>query len=443
MGPRAKLKAALERVAELKKHDGDFSAEQIEEITKLDTDIKSLRAEIAANDAAQAALKNIAGEPNEGDGDSLEDQDVDDEPAGGAKSGGARTTPRGGKTYGEMFTKSDAYGRFAKEYPSGVSNGSPVNIGRVKVGDMSGYFRNRKDGTLTTGDARIAPTRMPTVDLVERSRLSLLDLISRGRTDGNFDYVQVRAVTRNAALVPEATSGTDDAALKPTSNMETAIEDAKVWTYADGYDVTNQLLSRAPAFASYMNNELAYSLDDVIEDTLLNSDGENGRPRGILHTTGVQEETYVGGTGDTITSDAAFDFIRASRRAITSVTRKGRGGKVDAVLLSPELDEAIDLLQDADGRFLGNGPFSMGPGTLWGRPRVVSERLDPLESLLGDFKQVALLDCEGLSVQVFNQHKDYAQRNLNYVRAELSAAQAFWRPARMVHIAPAAAAGGA
>ncbi|OZF41911.1 phage major capsid protein [Rhodococcus sp. 14-2470-1a] len=439
MGPRAKLKAALDRVAELKKHDGDFSAEQLEEITKLDADIKSAREAIAANDRAAAALKSIGDEPNEGDGDQLAD---DDEPAGGMKSGGARTAPRGGvKTYGEMFTKSDAYARFAKEYPSGVSNGSPVNIGRVKVGDMAGYFRNRKDGTLTTGDARLAPMRLPTVDMVDRARLSLLDLISRGQTDGNFDYVQVRSVTRNAKIVPEATSGTDDAALKPTSDIETGIEDAKVWTYADGYDVTNQLLSRAPAFASYMNNELAYSLDDVIEDTLLNSDGENGRPRGILHTTGVQEVTYTGGTGDTITSEAAFDFIRAARRGITAVTRRGRGGKVDAVLLSPELDEAIDLLQDSDGRFLGNGPFSMGPGTLWGRPRVVSERLDPLESLLGDFKQVALLDCEGLSVQVFNQHKDYAQRNLNYVRAELSAAQAFWRPNRMVHIAPAAAAG--
>src|SRR5690606_19542873 len=117
---------------------------------------------------------------------------------------------------------------------------------------------------------------------------------------------------------------------------------------------------------------------------------------------------------------------------ITKVTRGGIGGRVDAVLVSPEDDEEIDLMQDENGRFYGAGPFSMGPSSLWGRPRVVSELLDPGQFILGDFKQIALLDREGLSVLAFNQHKDYAQRNLTYVRGELRAAQVIWKPNRLV-----------
>lgn len=337
------------------------------------------------------------------------------------------------RTFGDRFVKSDAYEAFRKAHPSGVGSGSPINIGRVKVGTMDEWHGRRK--ALTSPQAHIQDVRFPTVDQVDRDRLTFLDLISRGMTAGNFEYVQVTAVTRNADIVPEATSGTDNAALKPVSEISTELADAKVFTYADGYDVTNQLLADAPAFATYMNQELNYSLDATVEDYLLNGTGLSGNPKGILNTTGVQSQEYPLAPS---TEGPVMDQVKAIRRAITQVTRLP-GGTVTAVVITPELDEEIDLLQDSQDRFYGQGPFGSGPGTLWGRPRVTSERLADGESLLGDFRQVALLDREGLSVLAFNQHKDYAQRNMTYVRAELRAAQVLWKPSRLVHVTKAAA----
>lgn len=332
------------------------------------------------------------------------------------------------ETFGERFVKSDAYKAFRKDSPSGVSQGTPINIGRVKVATMDEWHSRRK--ALTSPQGFVQDIRMPSIDLVDRDRLTFLDLISRGKTGGNFEYVQVTAVTRNAAIVPEATGPGDAAALKPVSEISTQIADAKVFTYADGYDVTNQLLADAPAFASYMNNELEYSLDSVVEEQLLNGTGAAGAPKGILTTTGVQSQEYI-------LAGTVMDQIKAIRKAITKVTRLP-GGTVTAIVLSPELDENIDLLQDANDRFYGQGPFGSGPATLWGRPRVTSERLGVDDVLLGDFKQVALLDREGLSVLAFNQHKDYAQRNMTYVRAELRASQVLWKPSRLVHVTRAA-----
>jgi HK97 family phage major capsid protein len=345
-------------------------------------------------------------------------------------------------TFGDRFVKSPAYEAFRKQFPNGIPKGSgtPVNLGNVKVGERGAFGASHSSKALTFGTARTQPTRFPTLDLVERDRLSILDLIDHGETDGDFEYVQVTGVTRNAKIVDELDADSLEADLKPVSDMTTAIADAKVYTYADGYDVTNKLLANAPAFATYMNAELTYSLDNLIEEKLLNGTGTDGEPQGILTTSGVQSSTYTAealGVDGMPTEATVKAFIRAVRIAILKVTRL-QGGTVTGIALSPEMDAGIDLLQDANERYYGGGPFNSGPQTLWGRPRVTSERLVATHAVLGDWKQVALLDHDGLSVLVFNQHKDYAQRNLNYVRGELSAAQAIWRPNRLAHVKPAA-----
>ncbi|MEV5543110.1 phage major capsid protein [Saccharopolyspora shandongensis] len=406
---REQYQATLSRAAELAKSATDegreFTDDEVAEVAELKAKADELGAKVKAADDAQAAAAELAGKSATAPAvistrDRAEDADA--------------------ATFGEAFVKSAAYQEFRKEHPGGVGQGTPINIGRVKVGAMGDWFARRK-ATLDTTVARIQPVRMPTVDLVDRDRLTLLDLVSRGRTDGNFEYVQITSVTRNAAIVAEG-------GLKPVSDMSTDIADAKVYTYADGYDVTNQLLADAPAFASYMNNELSYSLDNIVEEKLLNGTGTNGEPRGLLNTTGVQQQDYTAGADPIATAKA---LIPAIRRAITKVTRLP-GGQVTAVLMSPEDDEAFDLLQDANERYYSGGPFSTGPATIWGRPRATSERIAPGTIILGDFRQIALLDREGLSVLAFNQHKDYAQRNMTYVRAELRAAQVIWKPNRLV-----------
>ncbi|MFF3671694.1 phage major capsid protein [Microtetraspora malaysiensis] len=425
---REKLKAALARAAELAKAaaERDLTDEELDEVAALDGQVKDLRAKIAKADASQRMLKDLA----ESDADAPTDDDGDDVPR---LKTADRTDRQVARSFGEQYIKSAAYKAFREAHPGGVGQGTPIDIGRVKVGSLEQWHAGRKAGILNTDIARLQPIRMPMVDQVDRQALTILDLISRGQAAGAFEYVQVIGVTRNARIVPEATSATDNAALKPVSEIQTNLADAKPYTYADGYDVTNQLLADAPAFASYMNNELAYSLDFVIEDKLLNGTGTNGEPKGLLHTTGVQEVTYTPGAD-------AMEQVKAMRHAITKVTTLP-GGQVTAVLMAPEDDEAWDLLQDDNGRFFGQGPFGQGPSTSWGRTRALSQRLAPGTAILGDWRQIQLLDVEGLSILAFNQHRDYAQRNMTYVRAELRAEQVIWKPNRLVVVKPAAGGG--
>ncbi|MFF9758577.1 phage major capsid protein [Streptomyces caelestis] len=420
---REQYQETVDRLTELAKsaqdEGRDFTEEEVKEVTELSAKADDLDAKIKAADAAQAAAAKHAGKsPAKRPAGQLEVKDRQEEADAGS--------------FGARFVKSDLYAEFRKQHPTGLGEGSAVDIGRVKVGSLDEWYAGRKAtaAPLQVALANVQPTRLPMIDQVDRDNLTILDLISRGQASGPFEYLQVTGVTRNAAVVQdEILPGDPSTALKPTSTIQTELADAKPYTYADGYDVTNQLLSDAPALASYMNNELRYSLDWVVEDKLLNGTGTGGQPKGILNTTGVQELEYTPGTD-------AMAQVKAIRRAITRITTLP-GGNVTAVLMSPEDDEAWDLLQDANERFFGQGPFGQGPNTSWGRARALSQRLAPGTVILGDWRQVALLDVEGLSILAFNQHKDYAQRNLVYVRAEMRAAQVIWKPNRLIVVKPA------
>lgn len=405
---QAAYKAAMDAQNIMNGAGTEVTDAQIEAVKAAIEKVNALDAKIAAQNGLSEALAGLSR------AGALEKGDAEDGDADGAGAGSA-------VTLGERYVRSAPYKAFQKANPAGLGNGSPLAMPKTRIGDLDDFMVNRKapGSLLGTPIAHVQAERYPTVDMVDRRPLTLLDVIGRGRMGGPFEYVQITGVSSNAAIVAEATGEADG--LKPTSDMTTAVADCRSYTFADGFTVTNQLLSDAPAFASYMQTSLSYNLDSVIEDKILNGSGAQ-EPRGILRTTGVQELTYTA-------SEGVMDIIKAVRRAKTRIARVG--GVSTAVLLNPEDVEEIDLLQDAQKRFYGQGPFGTGPGTLWAVPVVGSEKITKGQALIGDFKQVQLLDHEGLSVVAFNQHKDYAQRNMVYVRAELRGGVVIWRPNRL------------
>ena len=305
-----------------------------------------------------------------------------------------------------------------------LGTGGAIRIDKTRIGTMDDYFQAKAGNAIGTPIAHLQPTRMPAVDLVNRPAITLLDLISRGSTKGDFEYLQILSVTRNTGIIPENTGDEATDTQKPQSTFSTALADAKVYGYADGYTVTNQLLEDDSAMASFLQNEFDYSFQLKLADMLLNGTGTNGQPKGLLNTTGVQAGNW------TKADDEARNLVVAIRQSLTKLRKVG--ATASAILVNPEDAEKIDLMTDVNKRFMGNGPFGTGPTTVWGRPLVECDQIEAGKAIVGDFRQMALLDRSGLTVEAFNQHKDYASRNLTYVRAELRAAQVIWRPANFV-----------
>lgn len=387
---------AKSKTPEWTPEDGDRAIE-------IATKVAELNETIARKDAATAALSGL-GEPT---------QDNTDE----------RPTQKGapaGDSLGDTFVKSEAYQAFKAAHPSGVeSTANKETPIRIAAKDRIGSrFAAKLLTTDETGNA--APVRTGEVDdLVYRPERRLLQVVTRGTTQLTaFEYRQIISKTNNSAIVPEATSTTDNAALKPLSTLTTKVADAKAYTYADGMEVTNQELTDDGVIKALINATLAENLEITLEDVLLNGSGEDGEPAGILNTTGVLQQAY------------ATDMPTSIRKAITKL-RVISGAPIRGVLLNPEDDEAWDLLKDNEQRYLGAGPFGTGPGTAWGYERIISQAIPKGQAVMGDFKTIHLLQREALSILAFNQHKDYAQRNITYIRAELRALQLIRNAARL------------
>ena len=384
-----------ERDALLAKSDTEaFTAEDGDRAVALASELTDVRDQLAKRQAGTAALRAIGMDQTE----DAREKDADSAPAGGL---------------GDRFVNSPAYKAFKDAHALPV-DGKPVHIKAAGLGGLVVAKAVGDPAAIGTNlGGAIDYTRMPgIVDLTYPKRPSLLDLLTRGTTASAYlEYRRLVSVTSAATTVPER-------GLKPLSVLTTDTAQAIAHVIADGVKVTNQELADDGVIAALLNSILTRNIWAEVEDLVLNGSGTN-EIRGILNTTGVLAQAFE------------TDFVTTTRKAITTL-RETSQTDVQAFVLNPADDEALDLLQDAQGRYYGAGPFAAGPSTLWGRPRVVSHKVPEGKFLAGDFRSVQLLERAGLSVEAFNQNEDDARHNLTYIRAEVREMLLVREPARLL-----------
>ena len=354
----------------------DFTDEENTAILELKKKADDLREQIRKADEAQAAFKALAGPKEEGKAASP----VEPKPETAAKS------------YGEAFVKSKAYEAFKANEP----HGTPVNI-------TARHLRVKADpAPLSTAlPGAIVPQMLPGyTDLTYPQPNTFLSLISMGTTSSSYvQYRQLVAVTNNAAKVKEGD-------LKPLSTLSTDVAEAHAFTLADGVKVTNQELADDGIISSLIDTVLTRNLDSFKENMVLNGTGGSDQPTGILNTPGTLSVAYD------------KDIVHTVSHAITQLQQLVPGISIQAIVLNPADNEALNLMQDKNDRYLSNAPFATGPFTLFGVPRITSSIVPQGKALVGDFHSVQLLRKTPLSILAFNQNEDDARHNLTYVRAE-------------------------
>lgn len=308
------------------------------------------------------------------------------------------------RSLAERFVKSADFQRFRKSHPEGLTpEGEPINLKAV-VGDATEALRSKATITTATGqfvgEQRLDGYRNT---MLPDEGLGFLDLITLGNTQATFlEYATIVSETDNAAVVPEGE-------LKPLSDVTTGKGEAKAFTYADGFDVTNQTLADDGALVAFMDSRIRYHVQNVVVDKLINGAGGSGEPQGILATSGVQNQ--------------AFDTDAMTTLARSIELLEAVNTDVQAFVMNPADIWTLRMLKDTTGRYIFGGPEANAPFSPWGVRVVKSNRVAKGKFLAGNFKSVQFLQREALNVMLFNQHKDYAQRNMSYVRAEMRGMQ--------------------
>lgn len=414
---RAKAIADMQGIVETAKAEKrDLTHEERQKATGYVTEVKGIDDQMQSLEDSARETKSIHEFLEAADRNGVNEKALD-----GAGSLAGRS-----KSVGQLISGSEQYKSLMNRHGGQISEGTkgihmdPVAIGGLKALLTSGAS-GESAGQLVEPD-KLGVVPYPTLPL------SLRQLITVGTTNSDrVEYAQVLPAgvgdsKNNSRGVPEAKSGTDKNGVKPESALSFRKAGAEVITIAHWLPATKRALSDVGQLQTLIDGFLRDGIARTTERLIVSGDKDAAAADteewdGILNTTGVQEVASLGSIAQT------------ARRMITRVT--GTGSEFTGFIVSPEVDEQLDLLQDDNGRFFGLGPFGIGPTTLWGRPRVVVHGLPANTIVGGDLKQCVLWDREQTTVTATDSHADFFIKNLVAVLAEARAAFGILNPAAL------------
>jgi HK97 family phage major capsid protein len=320
-------------------------------------------------------------------------------------------------TAGERLLNNDSFKSWldAATANGAVDSKSTPNSPSVMIGGLKATILG--SNTSDSAGTLVDPARYAPVEAAYARELNVLTLLTlAGTTSDAVEFAQVLNYGSGDSV--NAAVPTAEADPSPESTMKFVKRTAPVRDVRTFVPASNRALNDAAQLQSLVDAFIGSSILDEVGDQVINGDGSGENMEGLLNVSGTQAQAF-----DT-------DSITTIRKAIRKVRHTGNG-RPTAVLLNPEDDEQIDLLNDS-GIYLFGGPAGQATPTIWGLPRVVDAAVPAGTAIVGDFRKAILWERQALSVAVYPQHSDYAIRGLVAVAGTARAAFGVVNPAQFV-----------
>lgn len=321
-----------------------------------------------------------------------------------ARGGGTKNTPE--KTIGEQFVEDQGVKDWAQSSPS---------KGKADV-RFKATITSATTDTAGAAGAAVETTRLPGILALPQRRLTVRDLISPGRMDGNaLEYVRETGFTNSAAPVAET-------AAKPESDLKFDLVTTSAKVIAHWMKASRQILDDFSQLRSIIDQRLLYGLAYVEEGQLLNGDGTGQNLHGII----PQATAYAAA----FTPDAptAIDTLRLAQLQAALAEYPATGH-----VMHPTDWARIELEKDTTGRYIIGNPQGMIGPTLWGLPVVATQAIAVDKFLTGAFRLGAqLFDRWDARVEAGFVNDDFI-KNLVTILAEERLALAVYRPEAFIY----------
>ncbi|MDW9825269.1 phage major capsid protein [Sinorhizobium meliloti] len=321
-----------------------------------------------------------------------------------ARGGGNKNTPE--KTIGEQFVEDQGVKDWAQSSPS---------KGKADV-RFKATITSATTDTAGAAGAAVETTRLPGILALPQRRLTVRDLISPGRMDGNaLEYVRETGFTNSAAPVAET-------AAKPESDLKFDLVTTSAKVIAHWMKASRQILDDFSQLRSIIDQRLLYGLAYVEEGQLLNGDGTGQNLHGII----PQATAYA--AAFTPSAATAIDTLRLAQLQAALAEYPATGH-----VLHPTDWARIELTKDTTGRYIIGNPQGMIGPTLWGLPVVATQAIAVDKFLTGAFRLGAqLFDRWDARVEAGFVNDDFI-KNLVTILAEERLALAVYRPEAFIY----------
>jgi HK97 family phage major capsid protein len=315
----------------------------------------------------------------------------------------------------EKFMATPEYQRM-RESGAFEGKGARIELPKIEVMSRDEALRLLSAGSLQAATADIASIvvddfRRDFIVPIPVRMVKLLDLIQISTTDSDqVDYVEETTRTDAAAETAPGTAAPE--ASYVYTNKQAPVRDIVHFTPAHRRNLADAGQARA-----LLEGRLQNGVERRLESQLVSGDGSGENLRGVLNTSGIA--SVARGTDPR---------IEAIHKGITQVRLNGFV-EPDALLLHPSDYEEAIFEKDANGAYLLGPASQQESRTVWGFPTVVSTVIAANTSLVGQFRQGAVLWLRsGVSLSASDSHSTFFTERRVALMAELRAAFAAWQP---------------
>lgn len=232
--------------------------------------------------------------------------------------------------------------------------------------------------------------------------LTISDILPTGNTNAIMVVGMKEASRTNSA------AETAQGAPKPESALTLSQYNVPIETIAHFIKVSNQLMADAPAVMSYINNFLAYGLEERKDLQLLKGDGTPPNISGILDS----------GNFTAFTPTAGANLVESINKAKYALWAKGY--TPDAVIVNPADWGAMELAREGagTGAYLYGAPGTAGNVNPFGVRVVLSANMTAGQFAIGNFSVSSMLWIrQGTTIEMGYVNDDFT-KNLVTIRAE-------------------------
>lgn len=321
---------------------------------------------------------------------------------------------------GSMAVSSDQWKFFADKNFRGQSQA--IGFNGLGIGRTAG-ITDLDDLYLVQGSQFL-----PGVANLPLRQLHVRDLMNIVQTTaGQIEFVQQTGFTNNSATRARRNSDpatasaaaqnaiTVDRVSRPIADIEAHLPYPRI------------ALSDTPAVAGFVESQLTDGLLNVEDTQILYGGGTSPNMMGIMSEANCGSFDWSAGEVGDNKADA---LMRAILSAMVAQYQ------VDGIVMHPNDWAAIAMLKDTTDQYLIGGVHLAGQmPTLWGKPVVLSVAMTSGEALVGAFRSAATYYLrQDASIQVFDQHSDWAIKGLVAFYATLRGAVVTSRPENFVKV---------
>ncbi len=242
---------------------------------------------------------------------------------------------------------------------------------------------------------------------------------SESLTITNIDY-DTQTVTFSSGFVNAFAAGTmgssdqfnfvEEGDLAPEAAFLTENKQFNARTIRVAMAVTEELLNDAPAFEAYLQARLPNLLLDQISRNAIYGDGSTRQMNGLLADPDVQVYNW----SDGLVGDTRIDAILQGRCLVNTANYTS-----NTFMTSPLTWCNVIGTKDGNQNYQLGGPGVIA-NRIWTLDALEDNAFVNTDSVVGQFDPgtFQIWETADLELSFFNQHKDFAARNLVYVLAK-------------------------